>query len=152
MYLRGRKICGILTEAVSDFESGGIDTVVVGIGINYREPEGGFPEEIRQTAGVVCEGGKIVPRNVLVAEVANELYRLYEGLSQKTFMEDYKKWSNVLGKEVRFSTGYANVPESEGQWQYGRAVDIDEDGGLVVLVDGKEKVLRTGEITLRVNE
>ena len=111
-----------------------------------------FPEEIRQTAGVVCEGGKIVPRNVLVAEVANELYRLYEGLSQKTFMEDYKKWSNVLGKEVRFSTGYANVPESEGQWQYGRAVDIDEDGGLVVLVDGKEKVLRTGEITLRVNE
>lgn len=152
VYLRGRKICGILTEAVSDFESGGIDTVVVGIGINYREPEGGFPEEIRQTAGVVCEGGKIVPRNVLVAEVANELYRLYEGLSQKTFMEDYKKWSNVLGKEVRFSTGYANVPESEGQWQYGRAVDIDEDGGLVVLVDGKEKVLRTGEITLRVNE
>ncbi len=152
VYLRGRKICGILTEAVSDFESGGIDTVVVGIGINYREPEGGFPEEIRQTAGVVCEGGKIVPRNVLVAEVANELYRLYEGLSQKTFMEDYKKWSNVLGKEVRFSTGYANVPESEGQWQYGTAVDIDEDGGLVVLVDGKEKVLRTGEITLRVNE
>ena len=152
VYIRGRKICGILTEAVSDFESGGIDTVVVGIGINYREPEGGFPEEIRQTAGVVCEGGKIVPRNVLVAEVANELYRLYEGLSQKTFMEDYKKWSNVLGKEVRFSTGYANVPESEGQWQYGRAVDIDEDGGLVVLVDGKEKVLRTGEITLRVNE
>ena len=67
-------------------------------------------------------------------------------------MEDYKKWSNVLGKEVRFSTGYANVPESEGQWQCGRAVDIDEDGGLVVLVDGKEKVLRTGEITLRVNE
>ena len=53
---------------------------------------------------------------------------------------------------MRFSTGYANVPESEGQWQYGRAVDIDEDGGLVVLVDGKEKVLRTGEITLRVNE
>lgn len=31
VYLRGRKICGILTEAVSDFESGGIDTVVVGM-------------------------------------------------------------------------------------------------------------------------
>ena len=102
VYLRGRKICGILTEAVSDFESGGIDTVVVGIGINYREPEGGFPEEIRQTAGVVCEGGKIVPRNVLVAEVANELYRLYEGLSQKTFMEDYKSGPMCWEKKCVF--------------------------------------------------
>lgn len=143
VYLRGRKICGILTEAVSDFESGRIDTVVVGIGINYHVPEDGFPEELRDIAGSVCTADNLVPRNTLAAAVLNELFSLYEGLSERTYMEDYKRWSNVLGKEVRFSSG--------DDWEYGTAIDIDDDGGLVVrMKNGGEQVLRTGEISLRV--
>lgn len=148
VYLRGKKICGILTEAVSDFESGRIDTVVVGIGINYRIPEGGYPEELNDIIGAVCTQDQVIPRNTLVAAVLNELYALYEGLSQRTYMEDYRKWSNVIGKEVRYSTGVDN--SDQAAWEYGTALDIDEDGGLIVrLQNGEEKVLRTGEITLR---
>ncbi|MBO5489216.1 MAG: biotin--[acetyl-CoA-carboxylase] ligase [Eubacterium sp.] len=150
VYFRGKKICGILTEAVSDFETGGIDVVVVGIGINYKEPNGGFPEEIRETAGAICDANECVPRNDLVAAVINELYCLYDELEEKKFMDDYRKMSNVIGKEVRFSTGYESVAPEESAWEYGKAVDIDEDGGLVVEVNGEKKVLRTGEITLRV--
>lgn len=148
VYLRGKKICGILTEAVSDFESGRIDTVVVGIGINYRIPEGGYPEKLNDIIGAVCTQDQVIPRNTLVAAVLNELYALYEGLSQRTYMEDYRKWSNVIGKEVRYSTGVDN--SDQAAWEYGTALDIDEDGGLIVrLQNGEEKVLRTGEITLR---
>ncbi len=148
VYLRGKKICGILTEAVSDFESGRIDTVVVGIGINYRIPEGGYPEELNDIIGAVCTQDQVVPRNTLVASVLNELYGLYEGLSQRTYMEDYRKWSNVIGKEVRYSTGAGY--NDQAAWEYATALDIDEDGGLIVrLQNGEEKVLRTGEITLR---
>ncbi len=143
VYLHGKKICGILTEAVSDFESGQIDTVVVGIGINYHSPHEGFPEELQERAGVVCHTEKKIPRNELAAAVINELYELYEDLSDKTYMEDYKKWSNVLGKEIRFSSGT--------DWEYATAVDIDENGGLVIeKKNGGRQVLRTGEITLRV--
>lgn len=142
VYMDGRKICGILTEAVSDFESGRIDTVVVGIGINYHVPEEGFPEELQETAGSVCPADHNIPRNTLAAAVIQELYELYEGLSDKTYMEDYRRWSNVLGKEVRFTSGT--------EWEYGTAVDIDENGGLIVETkDGNKQVLRTGEITLR---
>lgn len=145
VYFRGKKICGILTEAISDFESGRIDTVVVGIGINYREPQEGFPDEVRDIAGAVCSDGDTVPRNTLVSAVINELFSLYEGLADKTYMSDYKRWSNVLGKKVRFSSG--------NDWKYGIAKDIDENGGLVIgLEDGSEQILRTGEITLRVCE
>lgn len=152
VYLRGKKICGILTEAVSDFESGRIDTVVVGIGINYHVPEEGFPEEIQKVAGSVCTDETRIPRNDLAAAVLNELYELYDGLSARTFLEDYKKWSNVLGKEVRFSSGSIETADGKkSDWQYGTAMDIDHDGGLVVrLENGKEQILRTGEITLRV--
>ena len=150
VYFRGKKICGILTEAISDFESGQIDSVVVGIGINYREPEGGFPEELRDLVGSVCTEKIVVPRNDLAAAIINELYEIYDNLADRTFLEDYKKWSNVLGKQVRFSTMY-RVSGDESEWQYGKAVDIDRDGGLVVLMEnGEEQVLRTGEISLRV--
>lgn len=143
IYLKEKKVCGILTEAVSDFESGRIDTVVVGIGINYREPQGGFPEEVKDIAGALCTKDDAVPRNCLAAGIINELFTLYENLSDKTYMADYKKWSNVLGKRVRFS--------SENNWDYGMAENIDDDGGLIIRKeDGTEQVLRTGEITLRV--
>lgn len=143
IYLKEKKVCGILTEAVSDFESGRIDTVVVGIGINYREPQGGFPEEVKDIAGALCTKDDAVPRNCLAAGIINELFTLYENLSDKSYMADYKKWSNVLGKRVRFT--------SENNWDYGTAEDIDEDGGLIIRKeDGTEQVLRTGEITLRV--
>ncbi|MCR5691357.1 MAG: biotin--[acetyl-CoA-carboxylase] ligase [Eubacterium sp.] len=150
VYLRDRKVCGILTEAVTDFESGGIDWLVLGIGINYREPKGGFPEDIRDRAGAVCTDSIKVPRNDLVAAVANQVYDLYENLNPENFMDDYRAWSNVIGREVRFSSGYAKLQEDE--WQWGTAIDIDEEGGLIVQVEGEKKVLRTGEITLRVVE
>ena len=154
VYLRGKKVCGILTEAVSDFESGRIGTVIVGIGINYREPEGGFPDELKEIAGAVLgnndtESEKKLTRNVLVAAVLNELYSLYEGLAERTFMVDYKMWSNVIGKEIRFSESLDSFKHPV--WQYGKALDIDRDGGLVVkMQNGKMKTLRTGEITVRV--
>ncbi len=143
VYLGGKKVCGILTEAVSDFESGRIDTVVVGIGINYREPKEGFSPDIRDVAGAVCSKENPTPRNTLAAAVMNELFSLYEGLSEKTYIEDDRLWSNVLGRRVRFSSG-------DG-WAYGTAAEIDDDGGLLIRMDdGEEQVLRTGEISLRV--
>ncbi len=39
LYLHDRKVCGILTEAVTDFESGNIEFAVVGMALNsmYRK-------------------------------------------------------------------------------------------------------------------
>ena len=47
VYLNEKKVCGILTEASVDFENGGLNWAVLGIGINIAVPEDGFPEEIR---------------------------------------------------------------------------------------------------------
>ena len=51
VYLNEKKVCGILTEASVDFENGGLNWAVLGIGINIAVPEEGFPEEIRSIAG-----------------------------------------------------------------------------------------------------
>ena len=53
VYLDGKKVCGILTKAQS--KDGKTDFIIVGIGINLFAPEGGFPEDIRNTAGFVSK-------------------------------------------------------------------------------------------------
>lgn len=144
VYIGDRKICGILTEAISDCEVGKIDTVIVGIGINYKTMD--FPEELSGRAGCVAADTNI-PRNRLVAAVLNEFWDIYEHLSERKFIDEYRAFSNVIGKEVRF--------QEKDVWKEGKALDIDSEGGLVVEFqdeDGQTKtcVLHTGEITLRV--
>ena len=48
LFAQGRKCCGILTEASILPESGGIDYIVVGIGVNVSTPQGGFPARSRR--------------------------------------------------------------------------------------------------------
>lgn len=57
IYVSGRKVCGILTEASFNPEDGTLDYAVVGIGINVYEPAGGFPEDIRDRAGAIASSG-----------------------------------------------------------------------------------------------
>ena len=93
IYVSGRKACGILTEASFNPEDGTLDYAVVGIGINVYEPQGGFPEDIKDRAGaldgpVMCrqssqsahdiaEINKVLEnggRNRLAAEILNRFF------------------------------------------------------------------------------
>ena len=53
LYYQGKKVCGILTEAVTDFESGSIEFAVIGIGLNLFQGKEPLPLELREKAGVL---------------------------------------------------------------------------------------------------
>ena len=49
IFYNGRKLCGILAEGITNFESGLIEAAVVGIGLNVYSNFGkGIPEEVRR--------------------------------------------------------------------------------------------------------
>jgi BirA family biotin operon repressor/biotin-[acetyl-CoA-carboxylase] ligase len=169
IYLGEKKICGILTEAVTDFESGHIDYIVCGIGINYSTS---FPEELSGIAGALFESpspvgylsageklsagreislGKDVSRNRLIAEIISQILAISENLDAKTFIEDYRSRSFVLGKEILIIPRAGNDGERNlADGIPAEAVDIDEDGGLVVKYrDGSLGTLNSGEISIR---
>lgn len=141
IYLNDKKICGILTEAVTDMESGTINSVVVGIGINVKTEV--FPKEIENIAGSILKTkeNKFI-RNQLAAEIINNILSILSDISSRKFIELYKERSMILGERVRYC--------KDNQWYEGYAQDIDTNGGLIIFHDdGHKEILNSGEITVR---
>ncbi len=136
IFIGGKKVCGILTEAVTDKNS--VTSVIVGIGINIDTAE--FPDELKSIAGSL---GVTLSREELAKSVIKHLQRLILELPERTYLEDYKTHSCVLGREVAYV--------EKGTEFKAKAVDIDENGGLVVIdQNGDKKTLSTGEISVRI--
>ena len=86
-------------------------------------------------------------KNELAAEVLNQLLPLIEHLENRTFLEDYRSHSLVIGKDIQvYKGGYAgNIPGRSAS-----ALGIDENGGLIVqYASGERETLATGEISIR---
>ncbi|MDD3365766.1 MAG: biotin--[acetyl-CoA-carboxylase] ligase [Sphaerochaetaceae bacterium] len=144
IYCNNKKVCGILTEGISGFESGNIESVIVGIGINHQLPEQGFPPELKHIAGALFEGAVLpqATRNRLAAAVIKHLLWVVDNLDSPTIMAEYQQRSVVIGKKITVLQGRENYNAT--------AVAIASDGALIVrLEDGKEQQLRSGEISLR---
>ena len=142
IYISGKKICGILTEALTDFETGGIEAIILGIGINFYKNNANFPQEILPKANALfAKKPNGITRNQLVAAVINQILSICGNLQSRTFIAEYKQRSVVLGKEIEVISGEKR--------EYALAVDIDENGGLVVKKqDGSTETLHSGEISI----
>jgi BirA family transcriptional regulator, biotin operon repressor / biotin---[acetyl-CoA-carboxylase] ligase len=145
IFKNGKKCCGILSEAEADFETGGVSYAVVGIGLNIHEPKDGFPDEIKDIAGAIFDDEEFVPRSVLAAEIANELFAFANALPEMPFMDEYRQRSCVVGKNINIIQN-ANVLRSKD-------VSITDNGHLqVTLEDGTPEELSFGEISIRVTD
>ncbi|MGN0696126.1 MAG: biotin--[acetyl-CoA-carboxylase] ligase, partial [Oscillospiraceae bacterium] len=139
-----KKICGILTEASFGVDGGGLDYAVLGIGVNVTEPEGGFPDEIKNIAGsVLTEGMKVSDaRSRIAAGIINTFFDFYLHPGKTDFIGEYKRRSIVIGKNVYLING-SNTEEA-------LVTDIDDECRLIVKTrDGTEKRVSSGEISLK---
>ena len=139
VWLGDRKVCGILTEGIGNFENGMLEAAIVGIGINVSTAEESFPEALRSVAASL--GSLRVSRNEMIARVAAELFALTEQLQSPALMEEYRSRSLVLGKEI-----WWNTPSGRRQ---GKAVGINDAGNLEVETPEGLTVLNSGEVSIR---
>ena len=139
-----KKLGGILTELALSAD-GLVDYAIVGIGINCCQKADDFPPELRELAtSVQAVTGNACSPAKLAASLIEALWEMDKGLlSQKAeIMDAYRKNCITLGKEISVVRG-----ESVS---HGTALDLDEDGGLVVrFSDGSEKVVTSGEVSVR---
>ena len=139
----GKKVCGILTEASLDCESGLVHYLIVGIGVNIALPEGDFPEELRGIAGSAFSAPVPQLRCRLAAGILDRLTDFMEDPGSAACFEAYRARSLALGKRVHLlSPGREPMPAE--------VLDLERDYSLRVrLEDGSERRVNSGEVSLR---
>ena len=144
IFIDGRKVCGILTEAATDSVSGRLRHVVIGLGINVSAPEGGFPPELSGIAGAVFPGP--VPGDVrcrLAAGILDRLAGLAEDPLSPACLEAYRSRSILTGRGIL-------VLEPGKKAQSAEALGINDDYSLSVqFSDGTVRALVSGEVSIR---
>ena len=129
LFVKGRKVCGILAEGAGD-------KAVIGIGVNLKTPPGGFPKE----AGIAGALDVKISREKLCARIACHFLDGMENLQNPAIPDFYRSRMPLIGREISFT-------ENEQQ-KNALVTGVSDDGGLMIEKDGEQRILRTGEVTL----
>jgi len=139
VFLEGKKVGGILTEAVTDFETASVDWIILGVGLNVTTRA--FPPELGEAAGCLFPDGR-GRRNAVAARVIERFQLLLARQSFGEYLGEYRERSLVVGREVTVLGAQGEYPAFAEQ--------IDAQGRLVVRrKDGATEVLRSGEVSVR---
>ena len=138
IYIGGKKVCGILTE--SALAGARTAWAVVGIGINITEPQGGFPDDIKDRACALFPYGTDLPAGfreefaaVLLAEFDRQI-----SLPWEDTLAEYRSRSYLTGREVALSDG-----------QKALVTGISPDGGLTVKLPTGQTLSISSQFSVR---
>lgn len=145
IYLNGRKVCGILTEAVlsnSINNEAMTQYVVLGIGINVFKPKESIPDDIKDKYGTIYDENTSDASLIacLAANTVNSFFGYYANLNKKEYMDTYRSRSMLIGKYATYLSG--------NEMRRVFVNDIDNDAHLIVTDENGQKMsLCDGEIT-----
>jgi len=145
--VKGRKICGVLSEMKTQGER--VEYVVIGIGLNVNfSVKKALPEELwRSVTSVEEELGRKVRLERLFQSLLENFEAVYESFMLNGFapiIAEWKKYACFFWKNVEVIAGSEKVN--------GLACDIDDNGALILrLADGTVRRVLVGDVSVGVN-
>jgi BirA family biotin operon repressor/biotin-[acetyl-CoA-carboxylase] ligase len=141
--VHGKKVAGILTEAVLNPDQS--FAVVVGIGINVNTTLAELPSELHQhVTSLALEAGHPFARPPLIAAFLGHLERLYKTLQEDGMASILTQWLHygpIIGRRIRFTHEDIRLEAT--------VENLAEDGALLVrLDDGSPHRVIAGEVVL----
>ena len=140
--LKGKKIAGILLD--TSLESNKIEYLVLGVGINFKIKPYKLEKQLKKTPnfyGVASLVKKNEKPLMLVKQFLYELENIFQMIntrSNKKIVREWTKRSSTIGKNVSVTTDDGSIN--------GKAIKLDNDGGLIILKDKKTTKLFVGDI------
>ena len=138
------KLGGILTELGLN-PNGTVDYAIIGIGINCCQTEADFPEELRNiAASLSMVTGQETDRAIVAAAMMEALEKMNRRLltGQAEMLQQYRADCITIGQDISLARG--------DEIRYGKALDVDENGALVVCFsDGHTEAVNSGEVSVR---
>ncbi|WP_405322416.1 biotin--[acetyl-CoA-carboxylase] ligase [Methanobrevibacter thaueri] len=143
--IHDKKVCGILTEAVTTFNT--IDSVIIGVGIDANIDIDDFPEELQDgTTTLADELGRKEDENVLIRLFLEEFEKIAETFNAgdyESILKDWRKRSYSVGKIVE-----VREPFNKNFDAY--VVGIGREGALIVeKIDGTLEKVISGECIIK---
>lgn len=141
LYLKDRKLAGILVELTG--KTGDAAQLVIGAGINLRMREPAA-DVINQGWINLQEAGISIDRNELTVTLLQELrgaLRKFEQEGLSSFISRWRSLDNFLDRPVKLLIGDKEIQGIER--------GIDQQGALLLEIDGEIKTFIGGEISLR---
>lgn len=122
LMVNDKKVAGILTELSAEMDR--VRFVVIGLGLNVNTPANQLPVG---ASSLRIEAQKNFCRVTLVQQILERLEDWYERYKKEGFSSVIKQWkayASTLGTRVR-------IADQQGDIE-GEAVDLDENGGLII--------------------
>lgn len=143
LYLKGRKLGGILIELTGDVR--GPSAAVVGVGINVRLDRPMRGRIGSPAADIASHGGPAPSRTALLGALLPSLAESLAQFSREGFAPFREEWLRLhawRGRRVALSTADRRVTE-------GKIVGIAEDGALMLASAKGVERFHSGELSLR---
>ncbi len=143
--IKGKKVCGILTEAITKFNT--IESVIIGVGIDVNVDIDKFPEPIKNSSTTIeRELGKKGNENLLIKTFLEEfegISDLFDNEGYEAILKEWRKRSYSIGKIVE-------VREPFNKYYDGYVLGISREGALVVeKIDGTLEKVISGECIIK---
>ena len=140
-----KKVAGILVD--TSIESGKIDYLVLGVGINFKINPTEIEKMIKNTANyygitTLLKRDENINPIKLVQKFLLELEKLYQVSLKKEpvfFIREWTKRSSTIGKSITIT-----LPNKTLR---GKALRIDDDGALVISNKGKTRRVIAGDVS-----
>lgn len=139
----GKKLGGILLESRS--ETAGCSDVVIGIGINVNLSEQTMLSILQPVTDISRISQQSISRNALTAILIEELLNMLEDYQAEGFascIEEWRQLDALRGKQAELI-----LPNSTLS---GEILGIDENGLLLMSIDGETRSFSSGELSVRV--
>ena len=139
LLLGGRKVAGVLATSVRS--PSGADWLVLGTGIDVHTRD--HPEEVRAHVTSFAREGHVIDRLALLAHLAAELERIVEAdaATRIVAMREWRQASATIGHRVRVEDGTHGFEAD--------AIDLAEDGALLVRRSGAVERVLAGDVSVR---
>jgi len=146
LFVGEKKLAGILTEFGTRGKA--LDYVILGMGLNVSWHPDGPEGNSSPATSLLAETGIRFSRQELLQAILEEFEGAYKKASEGDVERLFREWNErslILGRPV--------IVESDSEVLYGKALQIDYDGALILEEpDGKRRRIVCGDVSLRVKK
>lgn len=142
IFIKDKKIAGILIECSLECDTNSVEYVVIGIGINVNNQS--FPKELKdKVTSLKMEKNEEISKKKLICNILEEFEKdICEKryiFNRKKNIQEYSKYFKFLNKDVLVTSNQRKIS--------GKIIEVNEKGGIVLLKENlKEEVLYSGTI------